>query len=149
LQIASRLSEANSFEEQAAFEALLYGSEGTGVSRLANASTGVEEVYLGCLPWLREQTSLMLTPQDGEPPKTGRELIKLLGDVIEESADLIEEPGHQTVGGAQLLTDRLLEKNKNAGDTESSGSGSLQELIGAVVQMQMLLRSQEKVETRW
>src|SRR5580700_7293049 len=38
LQITSRLSEANSFEEQAAFEALLYGSEGTGVSRLANAS---------------------------------------------------------------------------------------------------------------
>jgi multidrug resistance protein MdtO len=149
LQITSRLSEANSFEEQAAFEALLYGSEGTGVSRLAKASAGAEEIYLACLPWLREQASLMLTPQDGEPPKTGRELIKLLGDVIEESADLLEEPGNQTVGRAAALTDRLLEQNKNAGDTESSGSGSLQELIGAVVQMQMLLRSHENVETRW
>ena len=88
----------------------------------------------------------MLTPQDGEHPKTGRELIKLLGDVIEESADLIEEPGHQTVGRAHALTDRLLEKN--AGGTESSGSGSLEELIGAVVQMQMLLQSHENVETR-
>jgi hypothetical protein len=119
------------------------------VSRLANASAGVEEIYLACLPWLREQASLMLTPHDGEPPKTGRELIKLLGDVIEESADLLEEPGNQTVGRADALTDRLLEQNKNAGDTESSGSGSLQELIGAVVQMQMLLRSHENVETRW
>ena len=75
------------------------------MSRLANASAGVQEIYLACLPWLREQASLMLTPQDGEDPKTGRELIKLLGDVIEESADLIEEPGHQTVGRAQC-TDR-------------------------------------------
>ena len=127
MQITSRLSEANSFEEQAAFEALLYGSEGMGVSRLANASAGVEEIYLACLPWLREQASLMLTPQDGEDPKTGRELIKVLGDVIEESADLLEEPGNQTVGRADALTDRLLEKN--AGGTESSGSGSLEELI--------------------
>jgi multidrug resistance protein MdtO len=145
LQIASRLSEANLFEEQAAFEALFYGSDVTEVSLLANASAGVEEIYVACLPWLREQASLRLTPEDGEHPKTEPELIKLLAAAIEGSADLMEEP--PTVGRAQSPIDRLLEK-KNADGTESCGSGSLEELIGAVVQMQVLVQTHGNAEAR-
>jgi hypothetical protein len=86
-----------------------------------------------------------LTPEDGEHPKTEPELIKLLAAAIEGSADLMEEP--PTVGRAQSPIDRLLEK-KNADGTESCGSGSLEELIGAVVQMQVLVQTYGNAEAR-
>jgi Fusaric acid resistance protein family len=140
LEIASSFSEANLYEEQAAFEALLYRSEGTAVSRLAAASEGVEEIYVACLPWLREQASSRPTPQGGEHPKTERELTKLLADAVEESADFLEEPADRTAGRSQLPANRLLERRDLRG-RESSDSRSLEELIGAVAQMQLLVQT--------
>jgi multidrug resistance protein MdtO len=140
LEIASSFSEANLYEEQAAFEALLYRSEGTAVSRLAAASEGVEEIYVACLPWLREQASSRPTPQGGEHPKTERELTKLLADAAEESADFLEEPADRTAGRSQLPANRLLERRDLRG-RESSDSRSLEELIGAVAQMQLLVQT--------
>ena len=143
LEIASSLSEANLYQDQAAFEALLYRSEDGEVSRLAANSEGVEEIYVACLPWLREQASSRPTSQDVERPKTERELTKLLADSVEESADFLEEPSDPTVGRVQLPTDRLLEK-RDLRSRDSSGSCILAELIGAVAEMQLLVQTQEK-----
>jgi len=146
LEIASRLSEANSYEEQAAFEALLYGSEVTQVSRLAEATEGIEEIYVACLPWLREQVSSRLTSADGEDPKTSPDMTKLLGDAMEEFAELMEGLRYQIDSQAQTPIDRLLEKKdmEDRGVRESSGSSSLEELIRALVQFQVLAQTPEK-----
>src|SRR5262249_40015695 len=55
LEIASRLSEANSYEEQAAFEELLHGSIATERPKLGDAIAATEETYVCSLPWIREQ----------------------------------------------------------------------------------------------
>jgi hypothetical protein len=44
-EIASRLSEANSYEEQAAFEELIHGSIATKGSRLKDTIAATEEIY--------------------------------------------------------------------------------------------------------
>lgn len=147
LEIASRLSEANSYEEQAAFEALLYGSDVIQVSRLAEATAGVEEIYVACLPWLRDQVSPRLTSADREDPKTSPELIRLLGDAMSEFAELMEGFPCQTASQAQSSTDRLLEKKdmQDTGLGANSSSKSLEELIKAVVQFQILGQTGGKV----
>ena len=110
----------------------------------------MEEIYVACLPWLREQASSKLTPADGEGPKTSPELTKLLGDAMEEFAELMEGLRYQTDSQAQTPTDRLLEKKdmEGMGGGESSSSSSLEELIRALGQLQMLLQSHENVETQ-
>ncbi len=150
LEIASRLSEANSYEEQAAFEALLYGSDVIPVSRLAEATAGVEEIYVACLPWLREQVSSMLTSADDEDPKTSPGLTKLLEDAMEEFAELMEGFRNKTVSRAQTPTDRFLGKKdmENMGLGESSSSSSLEELLRAAVQFQTLGQTLENVGAR-
>jgi hypothetical protein len=68
LEIESRLSEANSYEEQATFEGLIYGSNVTNGSRLESISIGVTEIYLACLSWLRVQTiSTPIIQASGNP----------------------------------------------------------------------------------
>ena len=57
LEIASRLSEANSYEEQAAFEELIHGSIATEGPKLEDAIAATEEIYVCSLPWIREQRS--------------------------------------------------------------------------------------------
>jgi multidrug resistance protein MdtO len=150
LEIASRLAEANSYEEQAAFEALLYGSEVTEVSRLAEAADGVEEIYVACLPWLREQVSSKLTSADGEDPKTAPGLTKLLGDAMAELAEMIEGFRYQTASQVQSSTDRLLEEKdrEDMGLGASSSSRSLEELISALVQLQNLGQTLENIPGR-
>ncbi len=145
LEIGSRLSEANSYEEQAAFEALLYRSEGTEVSRLAEATKGVEEIYVACLPWLREQVSSRLTSAHGEDPKTSPGLTELLGDAMAEFAELIEGFRYQTASQSKSSIDRLLEKKdmEDMGLGADSKSRSLEELVRAVVQFQSLGRDRD------
>src|SRR5271166_1090759 len=150
LEIASRLSEANSYQEEDAFEALLYGSKVTQLSSLAEATEGIEEIYVACLPWLREQISSRLASADGEGPKTSPELAQLLEDAMEEFAELMEGLRYQIGSQAQPPTDRLLEKKdmKDMGGGESSGSSSLEELIRALVQFQVLAQTPEKAGAR-
>ena len=137
-------------EEQAAFEAMLYGSELTPVSRLAEATAGVEGIYVACLPWLREQASSRLTSADGEDTKTSPGLTKLLGDAMEEFAELMEGLRYQTAREAQTPTDRLLEKKdiEDMGGGENSSSSSLEKLINAAVQFQTFGQTLEKVGAR-
>jgi multidrug resistance protein MdtO len=102
LEIASGLSDANSYVEQAAFEAMLYGPDVVQVSPLAEAMTGVGEIYVASLPWIREQGSSQSTPQEGEERKGAAELAKLFGGAMNAFADLIEEPVHRPASQEQI-----------------------------------------------
>ena len=144
LEVASRLSEANSYLEQAAFEAVLYGTTETERSRLEETSEGVEEIYVACLAWLREQTSLRLTSHQGEDPKSAPELTKLFEDAMESFADLLEGSSCQAARRAQRAASALLEKK----DLDASLNLSLDsrgEFIRAITQFQVLIQPPAKV----
>jgi hypothetical protein len=102
LKIASGLAEANSYVEQAAFEAMLYGFDVIQVSSLAEATAGVGEIYLASLPWIREQGSWQPSPQEAEERKESAELNKLFGDAINAFADLLQEPVHRAGSREQM-----------------------------------------------
>jgi multidrug resistance protein MdtO len=97
LKIASSLSDANSYVEQAAFEAMVYGSDVVQASRLEEAMRGVGEIYVASLPWIREQGSLPSDPQEAENRKEAAELTKLLGKAMDTFADLTHEPVQRAV----------------------------------------------------
>jgi multidrug resistance protein MdtO len=139
LEIASRLSEANSYVDQAAFEALLYESAGSERLRLEETSDGVAEIYVASLPWLREQASSRPTSAESEELKTPSELIQILADATEVFADLLEVSGDRTAGKAQIANATLLEKEELRGRGNLSPD-SLGELIRAIVQFQILIQ---------
>jgi hypothetical protein len=142
LEIASRLSEANSFEEQAAFEALLYGSKGSDGPNLKNATDAIEEIYVACLPWLREQRP-GLTSRDGEGAKTAPEPTKTL---VEPMADLMDQSHLQKADENQLPIDHLIkDEEKDLGSRVNYHSDSLEQLIGAIKEFQALASARQKV----
>jgi multidrug resistance protein MdtO len=146
LEIASRLSEANSYQEQATFEAMLYGSDVVQVSRLAEATAGVEEIYVACLPWLREQVSSRPSSAEGEGPNTSTIFSKPLGDTMEEFAELTEWLRRQ----APTPTDRLLAKKETEeiGGAERYGSSGLEELNRALVRFQTFGQTFDNIRAR-
>jgi multidrug resistance protein MdtO len=144
LEIASRLSEANSFEEQAAFEALLYGSKASDGPNLENATAAVDEIYVACLPWIREQKS-DLTPQDSEHPKTAPEFGKPLVAAMEALAGRMDQSHGQNAQQKQLPIDQLVDE-KDLGDRKNYYSDSFEELVRAVTELQVLASAHEKVQ---
>jgi multidrug resistance protein MdtO len=90
LEITSKLSEANAYEEQAAFEALLYDTDVTNVSNLKEAVAAVEGVYAAALPWVRERSM----SSQAEIGRNAAEIAKALADTLEASAIAIQEPGN-------------------------------------------------------
>jgi multidrug resistance protein MdtO len=82
LEIASHLSEANTFEEQAAFEALLYGREERNGADLKDVTSVAQEIYAASLPWIREQAATV--------PDAHRETISLAQQTIAPLADSVE-----------------------------------------------------------
>jgi hypothetical protein len=70
LQIASRLSEANSYEEQAAFEEVIHGPIATEGPKLEDTIAAAEEIYVCSLAWVREQRSGQTIHEGGEPKVT-------------------------------------------------------------------------------
>jgi multidrug resistance protein MdtO len=147
LEIASRLSEANSFEEQAAFEALLYGSKPSDGPNLKNATAAIEEIYVACLPWIREQTS-DLTTQDSEDAKTAPELAMPLADTMQAMADLMDQSHRQSARQEQSPIDHLIkDEAKDGGSRVNYHSDSLEELIGAVREFQVLASPREEVQS--
>jgi multidrug resistance protein MdtO len=130
LKIASNLSDANSYVEQAAFESMLYGPDVVQVSRLAEAMTGVGEIYVASLPWIREQGSCQPTPKEDEGRKEAAELTKLFGGAMDAFADLIQEPVNRAAGQEQIAI--LLESVDSAG--RKFDRNSLKELSRALAQ---------------
>ncbi|MBV8142187.1 MAG: FUSC family protein, partial [Verrucomicrobia bacterium] len=138
LEIASGLSEANSYQEQAAFEAMVYGSDVVPVSRLTKATAGVEEIYVACLPWVREQTASRPTSADSESPHRLTQLNKALGDTTEEFAEWVEGLRCQTAIQTRTPAERLFEKKEteDPGGGEHARSRSLEELISALARFE-------------
>jgi multidrug resistance protein MdtO len=144
LEITSRLSEANLYEEQAAFEALLYGSEVTPVSRLEAVSAGVEEIYLACLPWLREQAAMPHAPEGIETTEKSTEVSRYLVTAMENSASAIE--GLSNSGQLTTTDSRLLAEEFAAQGNELSKN--LQGLIRSIREFQDQLESRAEPRTR-
>jgi multidrug resistance protein MdtO len=133
LEIASHLAEANSYEEQVVFEALLYGSESIEVSRLEETSAGVEDIYIACLPWLRERTTIPLTSEGIETTKNSERLISDIDKAVQDSASAIEGfPDRVKLTKAES---RSVDEYELAAQ-EKVSSQALKELIQAIQQFQ-------------
>jgi multidrug resistance protein MdtO len=141
LEIASRLSEANSFEEQAAFEGLIYGSHVTnGLERI---STGVTEIYLASLSWLRIQTTSRSTIQAGRNIEESSEVSDWLARRMEKLAHLLSPENLQTPGSTQLEVEAS-ERLEGGGTGDSSDSGKLEMLVQALARMEVLLQAPKR-----
>jgi multidrug resistance protein MdtO len=144
LEIASSLSQANSFAEQAAFEALLYRSESTQEPNLENAIAAIEEIYVACLPWIRERGSSP-RPREGEDSKTAIEFDKPLVETLEALAGRIDKPSQQNADQNQAPTHHLVgEKDSDA--RRNYRSDGFEELVRAVTELQVLASADEKVQ---
>ena len=140
LEIASRLSEANSYEEQAAFEDLIHGSTTAEGPKLGDTIAATEEIYVCSLPWIREQRAGQTTQQAGEPKSTS-ELAERLPNAVEACADRIGQHQRQIAGQDQMPVDYLIEKTD---PDASKRADSLEELLNAVVELQVLVSARER-----
>jgi multidrug resistance protein MdtO len=134
LEIASRLSEANSYEEQAAFEELISGSIPGDRPKLEQVIAATEEIYVCSLPWIREPGSGQKMPDDGEP-KSIPELTERLPNVVETCADRVDRYNRRIADETPM--ESLIEQT----DSVSTQNGrAVQKLISAVIELQALLR---------
>jgi multidrug resistance protein MdtO len=140
LEIASRLSEANSYKEQAAFEELIDGSIATEGPKLEDAIAVTEEIYVYSLAWVREQRSVQTIPEDGEPKVTS-EFAERLPNAVEACADRIDRHKRQIAGQDQTPIEFLIEKTAFG---SSKGADSLEELLSAVTELQVLVSTRER-----
>ena len=139
LEIASRLSEANSYEEQAAFEELISGSIATKEPKLHEAISATEQIYVWSLPWIREQKSDYQTPQEGMESKTTT--TERLANATEACADRIDPHPRQIADQDQTPIDHLIEKSDLGA---AKNCDSLEELLTAVTQLQVLVSARER-----
>jgi multidrug resistance protein MdtO len=135
LEIASRLSEANSYQEQAAFEELIHGSTATERPKLEDVITATEEIYVRSLPWVREQRSGQ-TIQGGEEPKATPEFAARLPNAVEACADRIDQHQRQIADRDQTPIDYLIEKTDSGAHKSAD---KLEELLSAIVELQVLI----------
>jgi multidrug resistance protein MdtO len=140
LEIASRLSEANSYEEQAAFEELIHGSAATEGPKLQDAIAATEEIYVYSLAWVREQRSVQ-TIDEGREPKLTSEFAERLPNAVEDCADRIDRPQRQIADQDQTPIEYLLEKTESG---NSKSAHSLEELLSAVTELQVLVSTPER-----
>ena len=140
LEIASRLSEANSYEEQAAFEELIHGSIATEGPKLEDAIAATEEIYVCSLAWVREQRSGQ-TIHEGEEPKVTSEFAERLPNAVEVCADRIDRRQRQIADQDQTPIEYLIEKTDFV---SSKSADSLEELLSAVTELQVLVSTPER-----
>jgi multidrug resistance protein MdtO len=144
LDIASHLTEANLYEEQAAFEALLYRSAVTPVSRLKEASAGVEEIYVACLPWLREQATMPQSTEGNETTTNSTEVSRYLVTAMQNSASAME--GLPDSGQLTTTHSRLLDENEFAAQGTAI-SKKLRWVIQSIREFQDQLESRAEPRT--
>jgi hypothetical protein len=131
LEIASKLSEANAYEEQAAFEALLYETDVTSVNNLGEAVAAAEGIYTASLPWVRERS----TSSQTEIGRNATEIAKALADTLEASAIAIQEPARRNPVQDLPADYRTIEIN---GSDDTEIPVSLRELVAAVSDLRRL-----------
>jgi multidrug resistance protein MdtO len=135
LEISSRLSEANAYEEQAAFETLLYGTDGTEGMDLNDATSAIEEVYAASLPWVREQAST--EAPDQETNSRLSDTVKPLVAAVEASAAIVEGSSGPSITEGKLTVGNSLDERdslSNGGDSES-----YEQLVAAVKELQVVV----------
>jgi Fusaric acid resistance protein family len=134
LEIASRLSEANTFEGQAAFEALLYGKEERNGADLKDVTSMTEELYAASLPWIREQATTLPAPhrETGNPTQ---EIVTPLVDTVEASAAMIEGSYHLQDSQDVQPVDESLSQSETVSDT-GRRSQSFEQLATTVRELQ-------------
>jgi multidrug resistance protein MdtO len=140
LEIASRLSEANSYRQQAAFEELISGSIATKEPKLDEAISATEQIYVCSLPWIREQRSGQTTQEGGEPQAIP-EFAERLPNAVEACADRIDQHQRQIADQDQTPIDYFIEK-MDSGARKSADS--LEELLSAVLELQVLVSPRER-----
>jgi multidrug resistance protein MdtO len=140
LEIASRLSEANSYEEQAAFEELIHGSIATEEPKLEDEIAATEEIYVCSLAWVREQRSGQ-TIHEGVEPKVTSEFAERLPNAVEACADRIDRHQRQIADQDQTPIEYLLEKTDFGSDKSAN---SLEDLLRAVTELQVLVSTRER-----
>jgi multidrug resistance protein MdtO len=140
LEIASRLSEANSYEEQAAFEGLMHGSIATERPKLEDAIAATEEIYVCSLAWVRGQRSVQTIHEGGEPKVTS-EVAERLPNAVEACADRIDRPQRQIAGQDETPIEYLIGKTAFG---SSKSADSLEELLSAVTELQVLVSTRER-----
>jgi len=140
LEIASRLSEANSYEEQAAFEELIHGSIAAEGPKLEDAIAATEEIYVCSLPWVREQRSGQINQEGGEP-KSAPEFDERLPGALEACADRIGQPQPPIADQDQRPIERLISKT-DLGSGQSTDN--LEELLRAIRELQVLVSARER-----
>jgi hypothetical protein len=137
LEIASRLSEANTFEEQATFEALLYGTEPRKALDLKDVIPAIEEIYAACLPWVRERVATaVFTDQALVSP--GTDIVKPLVEMVEAGAAKIESSDHQNIVHEELSLETVSQEGDSLSDAGRT-LGSFRELVAAVKELQVVV----------
>jgi multidrug resistance protein MdtO len=137
LEIASRLAEANAFQEQAAFEALIHGPAASKGLDLENVVAAVEEVYVASLPWIREQAATA-PGADRETASRAPEMVKPLMDVVEASAGMIEGPSSSNIAQGESPIDASLGERDSVSDA-GHRSKSFEHLAAAVKELQAVV----------
>jgi multidrug resistance protein MdtO len=140
LEIASRLSEANSYEEQAAFEELIDGSIATEGPKLEDAIAATEEIYVCSLAWVREQRSGQ-TIQEGDSTVRS-EFAERLPNAVEAVTDRIDSHQRQIAEQDQTPVEFLIERTDFV---SSKSADSLGELLTAVTELQVLVSTRERL----
>jgi multidrug resistance protein MdtO len=133
LEIASGLAEANAFQEQASFEALIHGPAASKGLDLENVVAAVEEVYVTSLPWIREQAATA-PATNRETASRAPEMVKPLIDAVEASAALIEGSSGRDIAQAELPVD---ERARVSDGDAGRRSERFEELVGAVKELQV------------
>ena len=137
LEIGSRLAEANAFQEQAAFEALIYGPAASKGLDLENVAAAVQEVYVASLPWIREQAATA-PAADRETSSRVPEMVKPVVDAVEASAALIEGSSGRNIAQNELLVDEW----ERVSDSDAGRSSErFEELVAAVKELHDAVRS--------
>jgi multidrug resistance protein MdtO len=130
LEIASRLSEANTFEEQATFEALVYGREERNETELRDITAAAEEVYATSLPWIREQAA-MVSDAHPETANRAQEILTPLVESVKASSAIVEGSYRLQASEDALTADESL---LEMGTVENGGPRSQSfELLAAAV----------------
>jgi uncharacterized membrane protein YccC len=139
IEIASRLSEANSYEEQAAFEELMHGWVATEEPKLEDSIAATEEIYVCSLAWVREQRAGQ-TIHGGEPKVTS-EFAERLPNAVQACADRIDQHQWQTADQDQTPIEFLIERTNFV---SSKSADSLEGLLSAVTELQVLVSRRER-----
>jgi Fusaric acid resistance protein family len=132
LEIASHLAEANAYQEQAAFEALIHGPPAPEGPDLETATSVVENVYVVSLPWIRQQGAVM---SDLRTADREQDMVKPLVDAMEASAAVVEGSSDPSITQGELMVGDFI----GLGDSVSNADGSSEQLVAAVKELQVVV----------